>query len=206
MTWKFQGYDVDEEQPARSLAEIANRTGLARGYVEVPGCVSWQGIDSDIDPTKAFYLAGLWHIIYYRDEGGWVNRTTDGWPQELFNEHVSGGWAEYTADSGMSEFEGGGVRSSDEGKPDFTLLMVTDLSYDEQVLTRGAKRMAEGAKLYGRLNHEKMSDPDALARCKASLLRHTMQYLAGETDEDHLAAIQCNIVMISGIEKRVKDG
>lgn len=105
----------------------------------------------------------------------------------------------------MAEFDGGGVRSSDDGKPDFTLLMVTDVPYEQQLLTRAGVRMAEGAKMYGRLNHEKMNTPDALERCKTSLMRHVVQYLNGEGDEDHAAAAMCNLVMLSGIERRVED-
>jgi hypothetical protein len=105
----------------------------------------------------------------------------------------------------MAKFEGGGVRSSDAGKPRFDLLFVSDLSYEEQILTRAAVGMAEGAVLYGDKNHEKMNTQDALDRCKGSLVRHVMQYVNGETDEDHLSRIVTNCVMLSGIEKRVKD-
>ena len=98
-------------------------------------------------------------------------------------------------------FEGGGVRSSDDGKPRFEMLLVSDLPYSEQVLTRAAVRMHEGAKLYGARNFEKMTDAESFERAKASLLRHVMQYVAGETDEDHLAATVANAVMLSSIER-----
>ena len=109
------------------------------------------------------------------------------------------------ADSDMSTFSGGGVRSSDTGKPRFDLLTVSDMPYEDQIMTRAAIRMAEGAERYGVRNFEKMNDREAFERCKASLLRHVFQYVSGETDEQHLAAVVCNAVMLSSIERYIND-
>ena len=100
----------------------------------------------------------------------------------------------------MAEFEGGGVRSSDEGKPQFELLLTPGMDYEEQLMTKVARRMAEGAALYGRYNYAKMSSDEALERAYGSLLRHAMQHINGERDEEHLAAVVANCIMISKIE------
>lgn len=105
----------------------------------------------------------------------------------------------------MAAFEGGGVRSSDEGKPKFEYLLAPDMPYNEQVIARIANRMEAGAKYYGENNYGLMNTEDALKRAKSSLLRHTMQFINGESDEDHLAAIGCNILMISKIEHNIKN-
>jgi hypothetical protein len=110
------------------------------------------------------------------------------------------------ADPEMAKFEGGGQRSSDEGRPRFDMLFVSHMSYDQQVLTRAALRMEEGARKYGARNFEEFQDAEALERARASLLRHTIQLVNGETDEDHAAAVIANVVMLSSVEKRVRDG
>lgn len=120
-----------------------------------------------------------------------------------FDKPFDAGYGVATTDS-MSEFEGGGKRSSDEGKPKFEYLLAPDMPYDEQILARIANRMEEGAKHYGDNNYGLMNTEDALKRCRSSLLRHTLQYINGETDEDHLAAIGCNILMVSKIEHNLK--
>lgn len=108
-------------------------------------------------------------------------------------------------DPEMAQFEGGGQRSSDEGRPRFDMLFVTHLGYEEQVLTRAALRMEEGARKYGARNFEQFQDEEALERARASLLRHTIQLVNGETDEDHAAAVIANVVMLSSVEKKVND-
>lgn len=98
-----------------------------------------------------------------------------------------------TKDSGKrQEYDSGMRRDTQEGKPDFTLL-VTDLPYDEQLLTRWAELMARGAEKYGRNNWQLANSEDELARFKASAFRHFMQWLTGEDDEDHAVAVLFNI-------------
>lgn len=103
----------------------------------------------------------------------------------------------------MASFEGGGVRSSQDGKPRFDLLFTPGVPYEEQLLYRVAIRMAEGAKLYGEHNYAKMVGLDALNRANGSMLRHDIQHFGGESDEDHLAAVVCNAIMISKIEHNI---
>ena len=115
-----------------------------------------------------------------------------------------------TSDDGMAKFEGGGQRSSDEGKPQFTHLLVTHMSYEDQPLTRAAARMAEGAALYGARNFEQFQDQEALERCYASLMRHVHQlgeevFRGTRVDsDDHLAAVVANAVMLGSVMHRVR--
>ena len=55
-----------------------------------------------------------------------------------------------------------------------------------------AKRLEEGAIKYSPNNWKKSKAEDH----HNSFLRHTTQYLNGETDEDHLAAMACNLMFI----------
>ena len=64
--------------------------------------------------------------------------------------------------------------------------------------------MADGAKKYAERNHENMRSQEALDRAVASTLRHVLQWATGETDEDHAAAVICNIVMAEGIRTRME--
>ncbi len=91
------------------------------------------------------------------------------------------------------EFEGGGVRDAQTGKPRFDLLRPLNVPYGDQLLTRWAALMARGAEHYGDRNWERMSDQTALDRFKSSAARHFEQWLNGEVDEDHAAATFFNV-------------
>lgn len=99
-----------------------------------------------------------------------------------------------TKDSGKREkYDSGMVRDTQEAKADFTLLL-TDLPYEEQILTRFANLMVRGAEKYGRKNWQLANSQEELDRFKASALRHMMQWQMGEIDEDHAAAVYYNIM------------
>ncbi len=92
-----------------------------------------------------------------------------------------------TKDSGKrQEYESGMRRDSNEGKPDYTLIY-------EPMLTRWAELMTRGAEKYGRRNWELANTPEELERFKASAYRHFVQWMRGDDDEDHAAAIMFNI-------------
>ncbi len=101
------------------------------------------------------------------------------------------GWPHHTGftvkDSGKrQEWESGFVRDSREGKPDYTLLPL-------EFLERWAMHMTRGAEKYGRDNWRLANDQSALDRFKASALGHMMQWLRGDRDEDHAAAVAFNV-------------
>lgn len=90
-------------------------------------------------------------------------------------------------DSGeRKEFANGMMRDTDEGKPRYDLL-------DRAFLKRWAIHMAKGAKKYGDNNWRLASDEAALERFKGSAFRHLIQWLEGDQDEDHAAAVAFNL-------------
>lgn len=99
-----------------------------------------------------------------------------------------------TKDSGKRmQFETGMQRDTNEGKPRFDLIRPLDLPYNEQLLTRWAKLMARGAEKYSSRNWEKAETQEELDRYMDSAARHFEQWMAGETDEDHCAAVMFNL-------------
>jgi len=100
-----------------------------------------------------------------------------------------------TKDSGVrAEFASGMVRDTENGKARFDLLLPLGIPYEEQMLTRDAQLMARGAEKYEARNWEKANGEAELARYRSSALRHLMQWIAGERDEDHAAAVRFNIM------------
>src|SRR5580704_7284591 len=99
-----------------------------------------------------------------------------------------------TKDSGArAEYESGMVRDTEEGKARFDLVTPHQLPYADQMLTRWAALMARGAQKYGDRNWEKGSGVEEWERARSSAFRHFMQWMAGELDEDHAAAVFFNI-------------
>jgi hypothetical protein len=110
-------------------------------------------------------------------------------------------------DSGaQAEFAGGGVRDTNEGKPRFDLLRPEGVPYMEQFLTRCAIHMAKGADKYEARNWEKFEDYEALDRARESAARHLEQWLAGEVDEDHAAAVFFNLLAAETILYKLMEG
>lgn len=103
-----------------------------------------------------------------------------------------------TKDSGKrQEFNSGMVRDVQEDKPIYTLLYLP-------MLTRWAKLMGRGIPKYGRDNWRKASGEEELQRFKDSAFRHLVQWLEGETDEDHAAAVMFNISGAEMVREKLK--
>lgn len=113
--------------------------------------------------------------------------------------------AEYeTKDSGQhAEYASGMRRDTQDGKPRFGLVLTKLQPYEEQMLTRYAALLARGAAKYEDRNWEAGDSEEELERAKDSLLRHTMQLLAGETDEDHAAAVWFNTQAVEYFRWRI---
>jgi hypothetical protein len=100
-----------------------------------------------------------------------------------------------TKDSGKrAEYASGMVRDTEEGKARFGLLFPKGVPYANQMLTRFAELMARGAQKYTERNWEKAEGPVELERYRSSALRHLVQWVTGEDDEDHAAAVMFNIL------------
>ena len=100
-----------------------------------------------------------------------------------------------TKDSGKrEEYASGMVRDVNGDKPRFDLILPEGIPYEEQFLTRIAMLLTRGAVKYGERNWEKASGEEEMNRFRGSALRHLMQWMCGETDEDHAAAVVFNIL------------
>lgn len=100
-------------------------------------------------------------------------------------------------DSGKrQQFNDGAVRDTADGKSRPDLI-------SPFALERLGMWLMLGAKKYCERNWEK-GIPNS--RCLASLERHVLKYKMGMTDEDHEAAIMCNIMFIMHNQEMVKLG
>ncbi len=112
-----------------------------------------------------------------------------------------------TKDSGKrEEYESGMVRDTQDGKPRFDLLIPLDVPYRDQFLTRVAELLGRGAEKYSDRNWEKASGSAELDRFKSSAHRHLMQWVAGESDEDHAAAVVFNLLAYETIKWKRDNG
>ena len=108
-----------------------------------------------------------------------------------------------TKDSGKrQEFTTGMKRDLEEGKPRYDLII--PLNMKEPMIKRWAELMARGANKYGERNWEKAETNEEMLRYKSSLLRHVIQLVMGETDEDHAAAVMFNVQGLEYVKERLK--
>jgi hypothetical protein len=116
-------------------------------------------------------------------------------PFSLAPQAFRGEWI--TKDSGKrQEYSTGMKRDVNDGKPRFDLISPREMPYDKLPLTRWAQLMERGAVKYGIRNWELAETQEELDRFRESALRHMMQYLSGESDEDHMAAVFFNLSAI----------
>lgn len=105
------------------------------------------------------------------------------------------GWV--TKDSGKrAEFASGMRRDTADGKLDFTLCHLP-------MLKRWAGLMTRGKVKYGKNNWMKANSQEELERFQESAFRHFVQWLEGEEDEDHAAAVIFNISAAEYVKERL---
>lgn len=101
-------------------------------------------------------------------------------------------------DSGVRKtFAGGMQRDTTEGKTDYLLVR------DGPMLERWAIHLTNGAKKYDKRNWMKGAGQEELDRAKESAARHFEQYLRGDKDEDHAAAVFFNINQIEYLKGKL---
>lgn len=83
-------------------------------------------------------------------------------------------------------YKSGYQRDTAEGKVRYDLVPLAPLKRLAELYTRGAA-------LYGDRNWELANGPEEINRFKSSAWRHFIQYMNGETDEDHGAAAVWNL-------------
>lgn len=112
-----------------------------------------------------------------------------------------------TKDSGQrEEYDSGMRRDVEEGKPRFDLIFPEGIPFSEQMLTRFAELLGRGAEKYGENNWQLANSMTEYRRFKRSGLRHFLQWMAGETDEDHAAAVFFNIMAAENTKRKIDNG
>jgi len=95
-------------------------------------------------------------------------------------------------DSGeRQQFDSGMVRDTAENKTDYLL------TRDGPMYQQWADHLTNGAKKYSKRNWMQDNGPVEMARFRESAVRHFEQWLRGDIDEDHAAAVFFNI---NGVE------
>lgn len=108
-------------------------------------------------------------------------------------------------DSGKrQEFTSGMVRDVQEGKPDIARV------FDGPMLERWAMHITKGAVKYpdvtpGVPNWTLASGEQELVRFKKSAARHFFQWLRGDQDEDHAAAVLFNVNGAEYVRQKLGD-
>lgn len=101
-------------------------------------------------------------------------------------------------DSGARQDYASGMRRDLQvGKPDYTLLPL-------EFLKRWADHMTKGAEKYGRNNWRLANSQEELRRFQSSALRHMMQWLDGDRDEDHASAVAFNVAACEFVLERLE--
>lgn len=101
-------------------------------------------------------------------------------------------------DSGVrEEYTSGMKRDTTKGKPMYSLI-------DRTFLYRLAMHMTRGAEKYGIDNWRLANSQEELDRFKDSALRHMMQWLNGDTDEDHMSAVAFNLAAAEYVKSRME--
>ncbi len=99
---------------------------------------------------------------------------------------ITGGYV--VKDSGERKtFDSGMVRDVTTDKIDFSLAM------DGPMFERLAIHLTKGAKKYAKRNWMQAAGPEEMDRFRESALRHFIQWMRGDVDEDHAAAVLFNI-------------
>lgn len=108
-----------------------------------------------------------------------------------------------TKDSGKrQEYQSGMRRDIQEGKPRYDL--VIPLDEPNSMLKRWALLLERGMTKYGFRNWELADSMEECIRFKSSAFRHFIQWMEGETDEDHAAAVFFNIQAYEATISKVK--
>lgn len=110
-----------------------------------------------------------------------------------------------TKDSGArEEYDSGMKRDTEAGKARFDLILPEGVPYEEQILTRFAMLLSRGAEKYDARNWEQGDSEAEIARAKSSAFRHFMQWITGETDEDHAVAVMFNLMVVETIRRKMQ--
>ena len=102
-------------------------------------------------------------------------------------------------DSGKrEEFSNGMVRDTTEGKTDPTLIL------DGPMLERWVEHLSKGAAKYTKRNWMLAAGEVEYDRFRESAFRHFLQWMRGDRDEDHAAAVFFNLNGAEYVRKKME--
>lgn len=78
-----------------------------------------------------------------------------------------------------------------------------DLAFDGPMFKRYAEHLTKGAAKYEPRNWMKANGQEELERFRESAIRHFVQWLNGDDDEDHAAAVLFNLNGYEYVKKRL---
>ena len=103
-------------------------------------------------------------------------------------------------DSGKRmNYKSGMRRDLQDNKIDYSLV------YDGPLMDRYAEHLTKGAKKYGRRNWQLANSQEELERFIQSASRHFRQWMRGDIDEDHMAAVVFNLNAAEYVKEKIKD-
>lgn len=94
------------------------------------------------------------------------------------------------------EFQSWMKRDTQEWKPRYDLI-------ERSMLKRLAIHLAKWAEKYGDNNWKLADSPEELARFHSSAMRHFMQWMDGEVDEDHASAVLFNVIAVEFVKEKI---
>lgn len=109
--------------------------------------------------------------------------SNDLWPELEIKEPTN---SNPSPSRGLKKFQ---KREDKTSKPSYSLI-------PKEALTRMAQQFQYGVDKYGERDGWKSEVKERPDRYKESLLRHALQYVNGETDEDHLSAVCVNAAIL----------
>lgn len=108
-----------------------------------------------------------------------------------------------TKDSGKrQDYKSGMRRDIQEGKPRYDL--VVPLAMEDHMLKRWAQLLERGMTKYGYRNWELADSVEEMVRFQSSAFRHFIQWMEGQEDEDHAAAVFFNIQAFEYVKDKLK--
>lgn len=96
------------------------------------------------------------------------------------------------------EYPSGMRRDTLIGKPRYELV-------DRAMLTRWAVHMTRGAEKYGSENWRLANSEEEARRFQGSAMRHLIQWMNGEREEDHAAAILFNVAAYEHVRTKLSE-
>lgn len=137
---------------------------------------------------------------FHCSECEWFSESKDTWDNHILTAHKQF----VVKDSGKrQQFDSGMVRDTSEGKTDFTVIL------DGPMITRWAEHLTKAKAKYpdvkpGVSNWTLAAGEEELIRFKKSAMRHFMQWIRGDVDEDHAAALYFNVNGYEFVKEKLK--